>query len=123
LSSFRACGLVQESAYVVRFASHVASLQLSPGFISNSFSNFLFHRPLFTIDTSFSAPKQGEAPLENISPPMEKCIGHNVKLLDTFQKICAPQKTLRPSWSHKLVTGLPPSLKQTQGSKFKESIK
>jgi len=28
----------------------------------------------------------GEATLEKFSPPMEKCVGHSFKLLDTVQK-------------------------------------
>jgi len=45
----------------------------------------------------------GEAPLENISPPLEKCVGHNLKLLDMFKKIWASFRKLfashgAPSW-------------------------
>jgi len=45
----------------------------------------------------------GEAPLENFSPPLEKCVGHNLKILDIVQKIWAPLGKLFappgvPSW-------------------------
>jgi len=29
-------------------------------------------------------------PIENVSPPLEKCVGHSLKLLDMVQKIWAP---------------------------------
>jgi len=57
----------------------------------------------------------GAKPLqENFLPPLEKCVGYSLKLLDIVQKIWAPlkknwgpsQKTLRPSWCPKPVTGL-----------------
>ena len=32
---------------------------------------------------------RGEKPLENFSLPLEKCVGHNLKILDIFQKIWA----------------------------------
>jgi len=32
--------------------------------------------------------------LENFSPPLEKCVGHSLKLLDTVQKIWAPLRKL-----------------------------
>jgi len=48
----------------------------------------------------------GKPPRENFSPPLEKCVGHNLKILDIVQKNLAPQKTLRPSWCPKLATGL-----------------
>jgi len=46
-----------------------------------------------------------EAPLENFLPPLEKCVGYSLKILDVVQKFWVPQKTLRPSWCPKLVTG------------------
>jgi len=44
-----------------------------------------------------------EAPLENYSPLLEKCVGHNLKILDIVQKIWAPLGKLFvspgvPSW-------------------------
>ena len=41
-----------------------------------------------------------EAPPKNISPHLEKCLGHSFKILGPSQK------TLRPPWCPKLVTGL-----------------
>jgi len=41
-----------------------------------------------------------KSPLENFSPPLKKCVGHNLKNLGPSQK------SLRPSWCSKLVTGL-----------------
>ena len=35
-------------------------------------------------------------PLENFSPPLEKCIGHRLKLLDIVQKIWAPLRKHSP---------------------------
>jgi len=39
---------------------------------------------------------------ENFSPPLEKCFGHNSKLLDTVQKVWPPRKLVAlpsvPSW-------------------------
>jgi len=32
----------------------------------------------------------GEAPLESFLPPLEKCVGHSLKLLDIGQLILAP---------------------------------
>jgi len=49
---------------------------------------------------------RGFAPLEKFSPPLEICVGYSLKLLDIVQKIWATQKTVRPSWCPKLVTGL-----------------
>jgi len=45
----------------------------------------------------------GEAPLENFSPLLEKCVGRSLKLLDIVQKIWAPLRKLFarpgvPSW-------------------------
>jgi len=45
----------------------------------------------------------GEAPLENFSPPVEKCVGYNLKILDIVQKIWAPLRKFLappgvPSW-------------------------
>jgi len=42
-------------------------------------------------------------PTENFSTPLEKCIGHRLKLLDIVQKIWAPLRKLfaplgDPSW-------------------------
>jgi len=34
--------------------------------------------------------REGEAFRENLSPSLEKCIGHNLKILDTVQKLWAP---------------------------------
>jgi len=46
--------------------------------------------------------RRGAKPtLENVSLPLEKCVGHSSKNLGTSRK------TLRPSWCPKLVTGLP----------------
>jgi len=49
------------------------------------------------------ARRGDEAPLERFSPPLEKCAGYSLKLLDTVQKICAPVRKLFappgvPSW-------------------------
>jgi len=47
---------------------------------------------------------RGEKPLlENLSSPLEKCVGHSLKLLDTVQKIWDPLRKLfappvLPSW-------------------------
>jgi len=43
---------------------------------------------------------------ENFSPPLEKCVGHSLKILDIVQEMWAPRKTLHPSCCPKLVTGL-----------------
>jgi len=45
----------------------------------------------------------GEAPLEKVSPPLEKCVGYSLKILDIVQKIWAPLRKLFtppgvPSW-------------------------
>jgi len=45
----------------------------------------------------------GENPLENFSAPLEKCVGHHLKLLDIVQKIWASLRKLFappgvPSW-------------------------
>ena len=32
----------------------------------------------------------GEAPLENFSPPLEKCFGRSLKILDIVKKMWAP---------------------------------
>ena len=32
----------------------------------------------------------GEAPLESLSSPVEKCVGHNLKILDIVKKFLAP---------------------------------
>jgi len=45
-------------------------------------------------------------PLEKFSLPLEKCVGHSLKMLDIVQKFGPSQKTLRPSWCPKLVTGM-----------------
>jgi len=47
--------------------------------------------------------KEGEGPLEIFSPPLEKCVGYSLKLLDIVQKIWAPLRQLFappgvPSW-------------------------
>jgi len=39
-------------------------------------------------------------PLKNFSPTLEKCVRHS------FENLTPSQKTLRPSWFPKLVTGL-----------------
>jgi len=39
--------------------------------------------------TRWGAGRRGEAPLENFSPPLEKCVG-SLKLLDIVQNIWAP---------------------------------
>jgi len=36
----------------------------------------------------------GEAHLENFSSPLEKCVGHNLKLLDTVKKMRASLRKL-----------------------------
>jgi len=38
--------------------------------------------------------QRGEAPLETFSPPLEKCVGHSLKLLDIVQKLWAPRRKL-----------------------------
>jgi len=48
----------------------------------------------------------GEAPLEDFFAPLKKCVGHCLKNLGPYQK------TLRPAWCPKLVTGQ--TLKWTQ---------
>jgi len=53
--------------------------------------------------------KQGEVPLENFSLPLEKYVGHCLKVLDTYsslKNLSHSQKTLRPPWCPKLVMGL-----------------
>jgi len=45
----------------------------------------------------------GEAPLEKFSLPLEKCVGHRLKLLDIVKKIWAPLRKVfappsDPSW-------------------------
>jgi len=45
----------------------------------------------------------GVAPVENFSPPLEECVGHSLKLLDTVQNFWAPLSKLFappgvPSW-------------------------
>jgi len=61
---------------------------------------------------SIQASNQGECkgredPLENLSLPLEKCVGCSLKLLGTVQKIWAPLRNFfAPPWCPKLVTGL-----------------
>jgi len=52
--------------------------------------------------------RRGAKPLlEKFSPPLEKCVGHSLKLLETAKKIRAPlRKLFAPPWCPKLVTGL-----------------
>jgi len=39
----------------------------------------------------------GEIPLEKISPPLKKCVGHHSKLLGIVQKFCVtPRKLFAP---------------------------
>jgi len=72
----------------------------------------------------------GWSPLENVSPPpLEKCVGHNLKILDVVQKSWASLEKLFappgvPSWLRawlslrlcsKIKKYLPPQLKTTQG--------
>ena len=47
--------------------------------------------------------RRGEDPLKNFSPPVEKCVGYSVKLLDIVQKNRAPLRQMFtppgvPSW-------------------------
>ena len=53
---------------------------------------------LFTVFSQPQARNQGGArggrPIKNISPPLEKCVGHRLKLLDIVQKIWAPPRKL-----------------------------
>jgi len=47
--------------------------------------------PSSILRTTYQASNQGgETSLENFSPPLEKCGGHNLKILDIVQKIWAP---------------------------------
>jgi len=39
--------------------------------------------------------RRGEAPLENFSPPLEKCVGYILKILDIVQNIWAPLQACR----------------------------
>jgi len=39
-------------------------------------------------------------------PPLEKCVGHPLKLLYIVKKFGPLSETLRPSWCFKLVTSL-----------------
>ena len=51
--------------------------------------------------------------LQNFSPYLEKCVRHDLNLLDIVQstKNLGPsQRICRPSWCPKLVTGLFPAL-------------
>jgi len=57
----------------------------------------------------------GEAPLENFSAPMEKCVGYNLKILDIVQKIRVPLGKLFtppsvPSWLRACSDGCPQNL-------------
>jgi len=50
---------------------------------------------------------RGRSPPKKFFVPLEKCVGYSLKILDTAKKKLGPsQKTLRPSWCPKLVTGL-----------------
>jgi len=54
----------------------------------------------------------GEPPLGNFSPPLEKCVGHNLKILDIFQKVWAPLGKLFappgvPSWLRAWLLAVP----------------
>ena len=64
-----------------------------------------FVRSRFTRPATRGRAWGAKTPLENFSPPLEKCVGYILKLLDIVQKIWAPQKNL-PSWCPKLVMGL-----------------
>jgi len=47
-----------------------------------------------------------EAHSKNFFAPLEKCVGHSLKLLDIVQNFGHSQKSLIPFWCPKLVTGL-----------------
>jgi len=60
--------------------------------------NLVPHRPV-----TRRALGGAKTPLENFSPPLEKCSGHRLKLLDIVQKVWAPFRKLfvppdDPSW-------------------------
>ena len=46
----------------------------------------------------------GKIPPKNFFAPLEKCVGHSLKQLDSFKNLSPFQKTLRPTWCLKLVT-------------------
>jgi len=48
-----------------------------------------------------------KSPLANFSPPLEKYVGHNLKVLDIVWKIWATLKKLLDPWCPKQVMGLP----------------
>jgi len=66
-------------------------------------AHYLIYSHLFVHVCQLQARNQGgEAPLETFCP-LEKCVGHSLKLFDTVQKIRAPLKKLFvppsvPSW-------------------------
>jgi len=52
-------------------------------------------RILFLVHTvSRPVTRRGEIPLEKVSPLLEKCVGHRLKLLDIVKKIWAPLRKL-----------------------------
>ena len=48
----------------------------------------------------------GESTLDKFSPPQEKCAGRILKLLHSLKNFSLIEKTLRPPWCPKLVTGV-----------------
>ena len=51
---------------------------------------------------------RAKPPIEIFSPPLEKCFGHRLKLLDIVKKFGPILENSSPSWCPKLVTGLLP---------------
>jgi len=76
---------------------HHWRMLLHPCTTSSCSIEFLSHITFTRIGSAFSCPHKEclltrpvtrgrEAPLKNFSPPLEKCVGHSLKLLDTVQK-------------------------------------
>jgi len=56
-------------------------------------------------DRSRSVARMGRNPLEMFSPPpLKKCVGHNLQLLDIVKKFGTPSENSSTPWCPKLVT-------------------